>query len=509
MENTLNINISGTLFQIEENAYKVLRDYLQAINNRFKNVAGGIETIEDIEFRIAEIFSSQKNNAGIISLENVEAMISVLGRPEDFDNSDATVQPQGSTATRKRLYRNPDDKIISGVCGGIGAYLNTDPVLFRVLFVIFTLSFGAGILVYLALWISLPPADNETRRRELFGSGTGRNKKHLSGLGSAIDEVFRALARVLFIFVRIFLIIIGVFLVITGALLIMSIVMLLVFKYPASISGSAFDMDLINLPAFLSYTINPAVVPWIMGLSVVIFIIPMLALIYWGVKMIFWFRARDAVFSLVAFVLWIILIAALAVILFNEGISFAETVKTSEQKMLPARPDTLYIRTAHRVSDLKPGKELSFRADRYSVLINEEKGEIYIRPWLKVYDKELGEPRVELRKRTSGRNESEAMKKAGEIMYEYSINGDTLVVDDYFTLPAGRKWAADNLGLNIYLPVGTVLRFDQPSLRLLHQYISKEYYDVDREDISTEFGNTWILTREGLEPADTGEPGKK
>ena len=65
-----------------------------------------------------------------------------------------------------------------------------------------------------------------------------------------------------------------------------------------------------------------------------ILIIPMIALIYWGVKMIFWFRAKDGVFSLVAFVLWIMLIAILAVILFNEGISFAETARTSAQKIL-------------------------------------------------------------------------------------------------------------------------------------------------------------------------------
>jgi hypothetical protein len=56
MDKTININIAGTLFQIDEEAYRVLRDYLQSINDRFKNAQGGHETIEDIEFRIAEIF---------------------------------------------------------------------------------------------------------------------------------------------------------------------------------------------------------------------------------------------------------------------------------------------------------------------------------------------------------------------------------------------------------------------------------------------------------------------
>ena len=85
MDKTININLGGTLFQIDEEAFRILRDYLQAINNRFANVQGGHETIDDIEARIAEIFLSQKGLAGVIIKENVEAMISVIGKPEDFD----------------------------------------------------------------------------------------------------------------------------------------------------------------------------------------------------------------------------------------------------------------------------------------------------------------------------------------------------------------------------------------------------------------------------------------
>ncbi len=127
MDKTLNINLGGNLFQIDEDAFKILRDYLQAINNRFRNVQGGLETIEDIEIRIAEIFQSQKGLAGVITKDNVEAMISIIGKPEDFDQDDNVVEQQIYTGQKRRMYRNPDDTIISGVCGGIGAYLNVDP----------------------------------------------------------------------------------------------------------------------------------------------------------------------------------------------------------------------------------------------------------------------------------------------------------------------------------------------------------------------------------------------
>jgi phage shock protein PspC (stress-responsive transcriptional regulator) len=523
MDKTININIAGILFQIDEKAYTILRDYLQAINNRFRHVPGGVETVADIESRIAEIFESQKGTAGTISPNNVEAMILIIGKPEDFDNNDAEPETHGYISVRKRMYRNPDDSIISGVCGGIGAYLNTDPVLFRILFAIFTMTFGVGFFLYLALWIALPPANTDSRKREMYGksyqsvisykSNTAgsvtsdapsynRGYYNTSRIGNAVNEIFRALGRVFYVAMRILLILFGVAFVLTGSLFILSFVMLLVFKYPASISSSSFDMNLIYLSDFLPYVVNPVLVPWIIALTLVILVIPMIALIYWGVKMIFWFRAKDGIFSLVGLVLWVMLIATLAVILFNEGISFAETARTSEQKKFPHTPDILYIKAGNMTSDLKVEKEINFHEEGYNIMINNEGKELYIRPYLKVYNSVNDDARVELRKRSSGRNETDAMKKTKDLIYNCNISGDTLILDEYFTIPSGRKWAADNVGINLYLPVGSVLKLDKPSLRLLHSFISKEYYDTYDMNVTGQSGDTWILTADGIEPSD-------
>ncbi len=285
--------------------------------------------------------------------------------------------------------------------------------------------------------------------------------------------------------------------------------MLLVFKYPVSISNNSVDMNLIYLSDFLNYVVNPVLVPWVIGLTLAILIIPMMALIYWGVKMIFWFRAKDGILSLVGLVLWVMLIAILAVILFNEGLSFAETAKTSTQKTLSHSPHNLYIKAGNRASELNIEKELNFREEGYNIMINNDRKELYIRPYLKVYNSENGNARVELRKRSSGRNEIDAMKKTEDLIYNYSISGDTLILDEYFTIPKGRKWAADNVGINLYLPAGSVLKLDKPSLRLLHSYISKEYYDADDLEVTGQSTDTWILTNEGLEPADSSQLKKK
>ena len=103
MDKTININIGGTLFQIDEDAYRILRDYLQAINNRFRNIQGGNETIEDIESRIAEIFRFAKGfGRSYYQLENVEAMISIIGKPEDFDHNDAKPETHSLHSTEKK-----------------------------------------------------------------------------------------------------------------------------------------------------------------------------------------------------------------------------------------------------------------------------------------------------------------------------------------------------------------------------------------------------------------------
>jgi phage shock protein PspC (stress-responsive transcriptional regulator) len=516
MDKTININLNSTMFQIDGEAYRILRDYLQTIDSRFRNVKGGLETIEDIESRIAEIFQSQKGLAGVISKENVEGMISIIGKPEDFDQIEPDIPTY--TAHKKKMYRNPDDTIISGVSSGIGAYLNTDPVLFRILFVLFTIFFGIGFFVYIALWIALPPAITEAQKKEMYGNeyNSARSQNiqnngtsayaplytsgytNTSRVGNAINEIFRALWRVCFIILRIFLIIIGVALVLTGFLTILSLIMVFVFKYPGTFSTNDFGINFIYFPDFLNYIVNPAATPWIIGLTLIAILLPMLALIYWGVKMIFWFKAKDGVFSLAGIVLWAMSIAALSIILFNEGISFAETGKSSSQNTLPVSPDTLYIRADKKVSDLKFDKELSLKEEAYTVFINEEKKELYVRPHLCVNRSDENITRVDVRRRSSGRTTLDAQKRTEELLYNYSVNKDTLILDEYFTIPSGRKWSADNVGINLYIPEGAILKFDPASENLLHTRSGFED-EGNSEFVRRNSGNRlWTITEEGL-----------
>ena len=520
MDKTIKINLGGNLFQIDEEAYKILRDYLRQIDSRLRYTEGGAETIEDIELRIAEIFQSQKHLAGVITKENVDAMISIIGKPEDFvipGEAEEKSSHYQSTA-QKKLYRNPDDKIISGVCSGIGAYLNIESVWIRLIFIIMACFFLIGFFIYLALWIALPSAVSDIQKRDMFG---GRQKSSTavqqsnnnllpddpgyrsastgtSSVGNAFNEVFKAIGKVFYIILRVFLIIVGASFVITGFAALVSFIMVFFFKYPGYFSTSSFDVNLFYLPDFLNYVVNPAVAPWIIILSFIVILMPLLALIYWGVKMIFWFRAKDGVVTLIGLILWVISIAALSLLLFNEGISFAEVAKTVSGEVMDNPPEVLYISSRNKVSDLSWDKEISVSDENYNIFLKEDNNGMYISTRLKVYRSEDNSLILNIRKRSTGRSKSDATRKADELIYNYSISGDTIFLDDYFSIPPGNKWSFDNVGVNLRIPEKTVVHFDKNTLEMFRHYDNNGWDNESENNIYNKSELTWEMTEDGL-----------
>jgi hypothetical protein len=272
-----------------------------------------------------------------------------------------------------------------------------------------------------------------------------------------------------------------------------------IFRYPGAFSFDSSGVNLIYLKDFLSYIVNPSAVPWIIILSTIVFILPMLALIYWGVKMIFWFRARDGVVSLVALVIWVMCVAALSIIGFNEGISFAETGRTTIETVLPKSQDTLYVMADKKIADLKYDKQFSLPHEEYSVFLNDQKKELYIRTYIAVERSDDKLRRMEIRKRSAGHTETEAINKTDGLIFNYNIKGDTLSMDEYFTCPAGRKWSADNVGIKLYIPTGTIIKFEKNPRILLHSSFRNEYDDYLESSWESR-NSVWTMTDNGLEP---------
>ena len=160
MNKTYNINVGGYPFTIDEDAFETLEKYLDKIDARFHNVEGGEEIIEDIEQRMAELLQEGKKERAIVTLEDVENAINTLGSPADFDTYERESYGRGSDyKTGRKLYRDPEDQMIGGVCSGLAAYFGVQDVVWvRIAFALAFFGGGTGLLLYLVLWAIVPEA---------------------------------------------------------------------------------------------------------------------------------------------------------------------------------------------------------------------------------------------------------------------------------------------------------------------------------------------------------------
>jgi phage shock protein PspC (stress-responsive transcriptional regulator) len=190
MKKVININFQGQVIAIEETAFEILSQYIDNLKAYFSREECGDEIVNDIENRIAELFGNRlKLGFNCITDEDVESILASIGKPEDFDtdydeSSDSTSgekqssfqskkESESSTEDQTRgLYRNSNDKIIAGVCSGLGYHFKIDPVWFRLAFI---LLFSVLFWVYIILWIVLKPKPLESNAsKRLYRNPTDR-----------------------------------------------------------------------------------------------------------------------------------------------------------------------------------------------------------------------------------------------------------------------------------------------------------------------------------------------
>lgn len=175
MKKVLNVAIAGKGFVIDEDAYAKLNNYLEKFKSSANMGYQSKELMEDIEERIAELFSQHITDyKNVVTIEVVNMVISQLGMPdgEPFieDDKNANSQPkEDCIKSVRKFYRNPYGKTIGGVCTGLSTYFNIDVTIIRIIFIVCVLAGLAGLWVYLILWIVAPLAVTAAQKCEMYG----------------------------------------------------------------------------------------------------------------------------------------------------------------------------------------------------------------------------------------------------------------------------------------------------------------------------------------------------
>lgn len=188
MKKNITMNLFGTLYSIDEDAYDLLNSYLDNMKRYFSHKEGGEEIADDIEHRMAELMNELKSQGvEAINIEHVKGIIERIGSPEEMDGeevadtSGSNDEPKGhkgrdwfsqyfSNKSRRKLFRDPDDRILGGTLSGIAYYLNVDVIWIRLLILLLAwFSFGTIFIVYLILWVIVPMAETPEDRLLMRG----------------------------------------------------------------------------------------------------------------------------------------------------------------------------------------------------------------------------------------------------------------------------------------------------------------------------------------------------
>jgi len=337
MKKVEKVSIGGYAFTMDADASAAAEEYMKEMEEFYSNR----EITDGIEERMAELLHERTAGDGVVSKDTVMGIIDILGRPEKIEET----QPDDDTQDRprKKLYRDMENAKVAGVCSGLGAYLNVDTAVFRLLFVILTFVgfFFDGYrwghyqlyltvpIIYVILWICIPAARTARQRWESKGEdGTAEDirrtiEKGASEVGDAItkvsnDPAWSGVGRVLETVVGLLLIIIAVSGLFAGALAVFGWEWLGLSTYLSEL--------LMDITRDFSQAAEIFATPWVKALALVVYILPFLGMLYGGIMLLFKFKSPSWHPGLVIFVLWLIALVALGILIlacvFSAGHAF-------------------------------------------------------------------------------------------------------------------------------------------------------------------------------------------
>ncbi|GAQ49390.1 conserved membrane hypothetical protein [Flavobacterium psychrophilum] len=501
MNKTVNMNLGGFFFHIDEDAYQKLNRYFDAIKKSLSS-DGREEIMNDIESRVSELFSEKLTGAKqVISLKEVDGVIAVMGQPEDYKIEDeAPRQPNYNYASSgsRKLYRDKENGIIGGVLAGLGYYFGIDKVWLRLIMLVLLLSFGTGFLLYIILWIVMPEAVTTTEKLEMQGEPI-----NISNIEKKVKEEFENLSEkfknadvnfkdgmdTVSEKVKIFsndfsdkmksnssrvgsnlgdviISILGIFAKFLGALIVMVASISLLGFFVASIvmlfSSTMPDSFALN---YISTPIGLETPLWIQGiLFLLVFGIPFFFLLILGLKLLVTnLKSIGSIAKYSLLSLWIIALAILIVLGIKEATQLAFDGKVVQKQSINISPtDTLFVKFKNNdfySKDIDNHDDFRLMQDEHGKeIVYSNNVSIEIMPT----DEKL--PYLQIEKLANGKTPDEAQKRAEKIIYNLKIEGNKLILDNYLLHNVKNRFRDQRVALFLYLPKGTYLKPDS-SLR--------------------------------------------
>ncbi len=487
MNKTVNINLAGTSFHIDEDAFEKLSRYLDAIRKSLKGSEGSEEIMQDIEARIGELFSEKiESPTQVLSIKALDEVIAVMGQPEDYEVDDEIfedVPPSSSksysksrgNASHKQLFRDIDNKYISGVSSGIGHYIGVDAIWIRLLWVLLIVAgFGSPVVVYILLWILVPPAittsdklkmtrepvnisNIERKFKEGFDTVADRVKnvdydKYGNKVKSGASGFFDGLGNVILTLFKIFVKFIGVLIIIVSLSTIIGLVVgfftfgSMDFWGNSEITEYIALVDTTNVPLWL-----------IALLSLFAVGIPFFVLFVLGLKLLISnLKSMSSTVKILLIVVWALSVIGLAVLGIKQATeqaydgSFIEeqtlAITTGDTLRIAMRADKQYSYEVRRNS----GLEIKYTEDEKRVIYS---GDII----LTIQSTKDSVGKIVIEKSAEGNNQLDAKKRAEAIDYLYSFENNSLMLDGFFTTSTKNKYRDQQIEITIYLPEGTVV----------------------------------------------------
>ncbi|WP_312187135.1 PspC domain-containing protein [Sphingobacterium sp.] len=518
MNKTIIININSIVFHIEEDAYEVLRSYMIDIKKHFGQSEDSKEILEDIENRISEMFTEkiQAGSKEVLNMEDVNAVIDQMGRVSDFETEDqddyASFQRQTNSdgfKVGKKLMRDPDDKVFSGVCSGLGHFFGIEAKWVRLLFALFVVIGGSGVLVYVILWIVMPLAITRADKMEMRGEAPNIHNfkrsfdEEMSGVketfSRGMDRTGDSVAKLLQIIVKI----IGVFFVIIVGLSLIGLIIGLIFFALAIVNVIPDVMD--DSGPF--YLMNPNDVPFALIAGFLSIFIPFAGLFYLLLRVLFEKKPMNNYLTTTLFLVWLASIGAIVFYSTSVAKEFRESSTIVEEKPLQKQPVYYLNENDVRVIRLKNGVKsgLGIKSENLSSYL---KRNIHIR--IERIDS-LQDPYVRYEYSAKGSSYKIATDRAGKINYALKQDTSSLTFDNAFQLNEGERYRDQEVNITLFLPVGTKLVINdnlEDKLRDISFYECRDRYKEDLGDVKdVEFVVTSLGLKCALSPKVLEEEG--